>query len=170
MLHYLHIKLAPDDYHQTQLHCPVTPVDLHNNPHHQTQELPVNSIQSSTVVFTARCYASAECHHHLSVLPSVLSQVGVILKWLNVESCKQCHTIAQELSDPLRSQQNPNIGLNGVFLTECIRLMRGKLTIFPYGQYIVGNICSLAFRRYSQFQDRSCGLRETCKSGTVISR
>jgi len=26
-----------------------------------------------------------------------LSQVGVLLKWLNVGSCKQCHTIAQGL-------------------------------------------------------------------------
>jgi len=34
-----------------------------------------------------------------------------------------------------------------IFKQKCIRLIRGKLTIFPYGQYIVGNICLLAFRR-----------------------
>ena len=36
--------------------------------------------------------------------------------------------------------------LNGIFLNRnCIRLVCEKLTV--YGQYIVGNICSLAFRR-----------------------
>jgi len=50
------------------------------------------------VVFTARCYASAEyavvvC---LSVLPSVHpSQAGTVPKRLNVGSRKQRHTIAE---------------------------------------------------------------------------
>jgi len=36
------------------------------------------------------------------------------------------------------------IGLNGIFVEEkCIQLVREKLTIFPYGQYIVGNFCLL---------------------------
>jgi len=54
----------------------------------------------SRLLFTARCYASvvlamALC---LSVRPSVcLSQVGVLLKRLNVGSNKQNHTIAQGL-------------------------------------------------------------------------
>ena len=54
----------------------------------------------SRLLFTARCYASvvlamALC---LSVRPSVcLSQVGVLLKWLNVGSNKQNHTVAQGL-------------------------------------------------------------------------
>jgi len=38
--------------------------------------------------------------------------------------------------------------------------VRGKLTIFPFGQYVVGNICSLAFWRHSQFQDTKLGVRE----------
>jgi len=38
----------------------------------------------------------------------------------------------------------------------CIRLVCEKFTIFPFGQYIVGNFCLLAFWRYSQFRDRSC--------------
>jgi len=58
----------------------------------------------SRLLFTARCYASvvlamALC---LSVRPSVclsvcLSQVGVLLKRLNVGSNKQNHTVAQGL-------------------------------------------------------------------------
>jgi len=46
------------------------------------------------VVFTARCYASAVLAMRLSVRPS---QVGVLLKQLNVGSHKQHHTIAQGL-------------------------------------------------------------------------
>jgi len=41
------------------------------------------------------------------------------------------------------------IGLNGrndaLFAEKCIRLVREKLRIFPYGQYIVGVYVSLAF-------------------------
>ena len=48
-------------------------------------------------VFTARCYASAVLA--MAVCPSVCpSQVGVLLKRLNVGSHKQHHTIAQGLS------------------------------------------------------------------------
>jgi len=32
-----------------------------------------------------------------------------------------------------------------LFVEKCIRLVREKLTIFPYGQYIVGIYVSLAF-------------------------
>jgi len=49
-------------------------------------------------IFTARCYASAVLARALclSVRPSVcLSQVGVLLKRLNVGSHKQHHTISQ---------------------------------------------------------------------------
>ena len=49
-----------------------------------------------SVVFTARCYASAVLA--MALCPSVrLSQVGVLLKRLNVGSHKQHHTIAQGL-------------------------------------------------------------------------
>ena len=51
-------------------------------------------------IFTARCYASAVLAMGLcmSVCLSVcLSQVGVLLKRLNVESHKQHHMIAQGL-------------------------------------------------------------------------
>ena len=51
-----------------------------------------------TMVFTARCYASTILAMALcpSVCPSVrLSQVGVLLKRLNVASHKQHHRIAQ---------------------------------------------------------------------------
>ena len=50
----------------------------------------------------------------------------------------------------------------------CIRLVCEKLTIFPYGQHMGGNVFSLAFWRYSQVQDRSRGLQEICKNVTVI--
>ena len=45
-------------------------------------------------VFTARCYASAVLAMGLC-LCLCLSQVGVLLKWLNVGSLKQHHTIPQ---------------------------------------------------------------------------
>jgi len=52
----------------------------------------------SLLVFTARCYASAVLAMGLCLCLSVcLSQVGVLLKRLNVGSHKQHHTIAQEL-------------------------------------------------------------------------
>jgi len=42
-------------------------------------------------------------------------------------------------------------GQNDVFIAQkCIRLVLEKLTVFPYGQGIVGIYVSLAFRRYSQ--------------------
>ena len=51
-------------------------------------------------LFTARCFASAVLAMalYLSVRPSVcLSQVGVLLKRINVGSHKQHHTIAQRI-------------------------------------------------------------------------
>jgi len=67
---------------------------------------------------------------------------------------------------------NP-IGLNGrndaLFAEKCIRIVCEKLTLFPYGQDIVGNIILLAFRWYSQVQDRSEGFREMYKYVTLIS-
>jgi len=52
------------------------------------------------MVFTARCYASAVLA--MGLCPSVClsvcpSQVGVLLKRLNIGSHKQHHTIAQRL-------------------------------------------------------------------------
>jgi len=48
------------------------------------------------------------------------------------------------------------IGLNGrndeLFAQKCIQLVREKLRIFLYGQYITENDVLLAFWRYSQVQ------------------
>jgi len=38
----------------------------------------------------------------------------------------------------------PN-GFKGLFDEKCIERVREKLRLFPYGQYIVGNVFSLAF-------------------------
>jgi len=68
------------------------------------------------------------------------------------------------------------IGLNGrndvLFAEKCIRLVCEKLTLFPYGQDIVGNVVLLAFWWYtcSQVQGRSVGFREMYKNVTLISR
>jgi len=48
----------------------------------------------SRLVFTVRCYANVVYALCLSVC---LSQVGVLLKRLNIGSCKQHHMIAQGL-------------------------------------------------------------------------
>jgi len=40
--------------------------------------------------------------------------------------------------------------------------------IFPYQQYIAGNVCSLAFWRCTKFRDRSWGLPEICKKCNSI--
>jgi len=62
------------------------------------------------------------------------------------------------------------IGLNGVFFAQkCIRLVREKWAIFPYGLYIVGIYDSLAFQGYSHIQGRCWGLREIRKNVTDIS-
>ena len=62
-------------------------------------------------------------------------------------------------------------GRNDVLFAEkCIWLMCEKLTVFPYGQDIVGNVILLAFWWYSQVKDRSGVLRELYKNVTVISR
>jgi len=47
---------------------------------------------------------------------------------------------------------------------KCIRFVREKLRIFPYGQHIVGIHVSLAFWRYSHVQDRSGGWGEMYKN------
>ena len=64
--------------------------------------------------------------------------------------------------------------LNGqndvLFAEKCIRLVCEKLTIFPYGRDIVGNVVLLAFWRYGQVQNRSGVLGEMYKNVTVISR
>jgi len=49
-----------------------------------------------STVFTMRCHASV-VHAVIVCLSACLSQVGVLVKWLNVGSHKQCHTIAQGL-------------------------------------------------------------------------
>jgi len=48
--------------------------------------------------------------------------------------------------------------------------MHEKLTVFPYGQYIVGIYVSFAFRRHSQVWGQCCGLWEICKNVTVNTR
>jgi len=55
---------------------------------------------------------------------------------------------------------NP-IGLNGCNAEKCIWLVREKLKIFPYGQYIVRNVVLLNFWWYSQVQDPT-GVSEKC--------
>jgi len=57
-----------------------------------------------------------------------------------------------------------------LFAEKCIIVVCEKLTIFPYGQDIVGNVILLAFRRHSQVQDRSGDLEEMYKNVTVILR
>jgi len=70
-------------------------IELHYKELHSTWRI------SLPIVFTARCYASAVLA--MGLCPSVcaslcLSQVGVLLKRLNVGSNKQHHTIAQDSS------------------------------------------------------------------------
>jgi len=53
---------------------------------------------SAAFLFTVRCYAITQYMLSLCVCLSVhLTQVVVLLKWLNVGSYKQRHTIAQEI-------------------------------------------------------------------------
>ena len=49
----------------------------------------------SSLLFTARCYASTE--YVVVVCLSICHMSVLYDKWLNMSSCKQCHTIAQEL-------------------------------------------------------------------------
>jgi len=66
------------------------------------------------------------------------------------------------------------IGLNGrndiLFTEKCIRLVCEKLTLFLYGQDIVGNVVLLVFWWYSRVQDRSGVFGEMYKNVTLISR
>jgi len=57
-----------------------------------------------------------------------------------------------------------------LFVEKCIRLVHEKLAIFPCGQYIVGIYVLLAFRRYSQVQDRSGDSEEMYKNITLNTR
>jgi len=65
------------------------------------------------------------------------------------------------------------IGLNRqndlFFAQKFNRLICEKLTIFSYGQAVIGIYVSLAFRRYRQVQDRSGVLRNICKNEILIS-
>jgi len=47
--------------------------------------------------------------------------------------------------------------------------MREKLRIFPFGQYIVGNVAFLAFWRHSQVQNWNGGWGEMYKNVNTIS-
>jgi len=58
----------------------------------------------------------------------------------------------------------------GLFAEKCIRLLCEKLSLFPYGQDIVGNIFLLAFWWYSQVQDRSGSFGEMYKNVTHITQ
>jgi len=64
--------------------------------------------------------------------------------------------------------------LNGrndvLFAEKCIRLVCEKLTIFPYGQYIVGICVSLAFQRCTQVRGRCWGLTAIGKNVTLNTR
>ena len=96
--------------------------------------------QGKNYIFTARCYASAVGLLAMALCPSVRqsvcpSQVGVLLKRINVGSHKQHHTIAQGVRDssfltpkisakfdrghPLRGRQNNagGVGQNRRLLT-----------------------------------------------------
>jgi len=55
------------------------------------------------------------------------------------------------------------IGLNVRTAEKCIRLVHEKLRIFPYRQYIVGNVVLLVFWWCSQVQDQSRGWGEIYK-------
>jgi len=71
------------------------------------------------------------------------------------------------------------IGLNGVcFEQKGIRLVREKLTVFPYGQYVARNACSLAFRRnrfeieigvYEKFAKYSSGFMQKSRQAAMPS-
>ena len=50
---------------------------------------------SNSFIFTVRRYESAV--YAVALCPSVCHKVGVLPKWLNIESRKQHHTIAQGL-------------------------------------------------------------------------
>jgi len=58
--------------------------------------LSVHNLRVCQSFITARCYASAVLAVALC-LSVRLAQVGVLLKWLNVGSHKQHHTIVQGL-------------------------------------------------------------------------
>jgi len=53
-----------------------------------------------------------------------------------------------------------------VRMTYCVWLVREKLRIFPYGQYIVGNVVLLPFWRCSQVEDQNGGRGEMYKNIT----
>jgi len=47
------------------------------------------------IIFTMQCYAIVV--YAVIIMSVHLSKVGVLLKWLNIGSCKQCHMIAHGL-------------------------------------------------------------------------
>jgi len=58
------------------------------------------TVLAKACVFTMQCYASAV--YGVVVCPSIclsvcLSHTTIVSKQLNIESCKQCYTIAQGL-------------------------------------------------------------------------
>ena len=82
-------------------------------------------------IFTARCYASAVLAMALclSVRPSVRpSQVGVLLKRLNVGSHKQHHTIAQRLDHKTASL---SVALNSIDIENAGSEFEGPDSTYP---------------------------------------
>jgi len=99
----------------------------------------------------------------LSCLPSERSETGGYTVFtfvcLSVCLCVCAHWV-------------PLVWMGGMTLfgEKCIRLVYEKLTLFPYGQDIVGNVVLLAFWWYSQVQDRSGGFGEMYENVTLMSR
>ena len=65
---------------------------LHNNLVYTSMIVPQLIHRICSIFYRPKTCQRSVYHHHVSVC---LSQVGVLLKWLNVGSYKQCHTIAQ---------------------------------------------------------------------------
>jgi len=88
------------------------------------------------------------------------SQVGFLVRWLLViYYIIMCLCVCLWALSP--------IGLNGrndvLFAEKCIWLVSEKLTLFPYGQDIVGNVVLLAFWWYTVVRFKiEVGVSEKC--------
>jgi len=93
ILHFVHSKSKPKKYFQLKLRKTKNFISFGEIQHGQHS---LAAVIAAIAIFTARCYASAILAMGLCLSVSS-SQVGVLLKRLNIRSQKQHDTIAQGL-------------------------------------------------------------------------
>ena len=138
----------------------------------------VNGVKLAEIMFSLLCVCLHVCLCALSPIAWKVENISIRTiyhwsKWGLRRNVQKCNTMSVRCSASslaaasCYARQGYNVmGRITYFRQKYIRIVHEKLRIFPYGQYIVGNVVLLAFWRCIQFQDRSEGWGEKYKNVT----